>query len=120
MKKYLLLLSIFMLAVSCKSDNENEPDGLYEERGPVDERTKMDFNADDNTVIITYEDTTTREFGFAVGEETITLTPVNTGTYPAQNLFYFYKDADNFFIGNIYDTETADMEFGRPDEDDGE
>lgn len=116
MKKLLLILSILMFVVSCKRDNDSEPNGMYEEKTPIKKRTKMDFDADNNKVTIFYEDGTQKDFYFTVSEEFsgMTLTPINTATYPAENLYYSYKDPDTFFLGNIYNTETTDMEFGRP------
>lgn len=108
-----------MFIVSCSSDDENEPAGLYEEKAPVEQRTKMDFDADKNEVTIHYEDGTFRTFAYGISHQdgVISLVPLGVNDYPSYNYFFYYKDQDNFFIGNIYDTETVQMEFGRPNPD---
>lgn len=105
MKKIILLLSLILLFIaSCKEEDSNKPSGLYVEKSPTSGRTVMNFT-DDNKVMITYIDGTFREFGYSVGEETMTLTPVKSAFYPAQNLFYHYTNPNQFELGSIYTSE---------------
>lgn len=103
MKKFILLFSLVFLAViSCKTENTNRPTGTYLEKSPVANRTAMNFTSE-SRVIITFADSTEKEFSYSVGEETMTLTPLNVATYPAKNVFFHYTDPNKFEIGNFYD-----------------
>jgi len=114
MKKLILLFSLILLfTISCKQDDSNKPSGLYVEKLPTAGRTMMNFE-EDNRVIITYLDGTSREFGYSVGEMAMTLTPIKSSTYPAQNLFYHYTDPNKFEVGNIYDEQGDVMVFEKP------
>ena len=116
MKKLILLFSLILLCtVSCKQEDSNKPSGLYVEKAPMIGRTVMNFQ-EDNKVTISYSDGTSREFGFSVGEMAMTLTPIKSSFYPAQNLFYHYTDPNKFELGNIYDDQGEIMIFEKTGE----
>ena len=114
MKRIILLLSLILIfTVSCKPDDSDKPSGIYFEKSPIALRTTMDFTSA-TRVTVTYIDGKSKEFSYSVGEMIMTLTPVNSATYPAQNVFYHLTDPSKFEIGNIYDVNDQVMVFEKP------
>ena len=111
MKKLILLFSLILLVtISCKQEFSERPSGIFIEKAPVPLRTIMNFTSE-TKVTITDEQGKSREYSYSVGEIMMTLTPLNVATYPAQNIFYHYTDANNFEIGSIYGGEGEIMVF---------